>query len=231
MAFCKYCGKEIAEGTACTCPDAMNEQAKANVQEAAPAAEAGYGDITAAPEKKNARNNLIIAGGAVVVLILLVIIISSLAGGSGYKAPLDDFVKGFNKCDSKKLLNSMYTSDMLDDMTDEEDVKLKELYDEMDEELEDAFDELEDEYGKKLKMDIKVEDKKKLDKDDLEEYEDNYDDYFDANVKISKGYELDCVLTIEGKDDDDEEEIELVVLKIKGEGWKIYAGSSLSMFF
>ncbi len=238
MAFCRYCGKEIAEGSVCTCPDAMKEQANTNpapvnmgeqIQASQPETNVQYGDTAAVSDnKKQARNNLIIAGGAVVVLLLLVIIISSIAGGSGYKAPLDDFVSGFNKCNSKKVLNAVYTEDMLDDMADEEDVKLKELYDEMDEELEDVYDDMEDEFGKNTKMKIKVEDKKELSDKKIKEYEENYEDYYDADVEIKKAYELECTISIKGKDDDDEEEIDVVVVKIKGEGWKIYPGSILS---
>ena len=80
-------------------------------------------------------------------------------------------------------------------------------------------------------MKFSFEDKKELSDKKLESYEDNYDDYYDADVEISKGYEVDVTLKIKGKDDDDETDMTFTVLKIKGEGWKLYPGSFISFLF
>lgn len=217
MAFCKFCGKEIPDGSVCDCPEAQKASASGAVPEETSAT-------------KNSKTNLVLAAGIIIVLLIILGIISAIAG-SGYKKPIKDMVKGLNKADGQLIMEALYTDDMLDDMADDEDVKIKELYDEMDDELEDALDDLEDEYGKNIKVSVKFEDKKELSDKKLEDYEDRYDDYYDADVKITKGYEVETTLKIKGKDDDDENEMTFIVLKIKGEGWKLYPGSFISFLF
>ncbi|MCD7811341.1 MAG: hypothetical protein LUG91_05775 [Ruminococcus sp.] len=223
MAFCKFCGKQISEGTVC-------DECKANQPEAQPAPEVNYqSPVDQAPVADQApadggaggndKKKLIVAGGiAVVAIIIIIAIISSIAGG-GYKDPINDFIKGINKADSQKVMEACFPKDWLEEMADDEDLDLKELYDELDEEYEDVLDDWEDYYGKNVKLSFDFEDKKELSSKKLSNYEDDYDDYYDMDVEITKGYKVSGTLTIEGKDDDDEEDIEIIVVKIKGEGW------------
>ena len=56
----------------------------------------------------------------------------------------------------------------------------------MEDDLKDVLEELEDKYGKNIKLKYKVNDKEKIDKDDLEDLEDNIENYLDETVKISR---------------------------------------------
>lgn len=243
MAFCKYCGKEIPEGSVCSCPEAQKDAGvqaasteNASVNQSAPAPAAAptpnpnpapapnpvpdFSGTAAANDesKKKSLTNLIIAGGGIVVILLLVLIISTVAGGR-YKKPVKDFFKGMNKADSERVVNAMFTEDMLDDADED----IDDMYDEFDDSLDDMLDGLEDEFGDDIKIKFSVDEKKSIKDKKLETYEDFYDDYLDADVKIKKGYKLSLTVKIEGDEDDDEnDDIEVVVVKIKGEGWKIY---------
>lgn len=225
MTFCKYCGKEIPEGATCSCAEAQaeanNNQQALNNDDAPvnpmPTSDM-YTDENTADPKQAARTNLILAGGAAVILLVLILIISLIAGG-GYKKPINNFVKGINKADSERIVKSMFTEDMLEDS----DVDFDDIYDEMDDALDDSLDELEDEFGDDIKVKFSIDKKKEIKDKKLKDYEDFYDDYFDANVDIKKGYKITGTLSIEGDEDDDEtDDVEIIVLKIKGEGWKLY---------
>ena len=204
MAFCKYCGKQIADGEACDCQQAM-EQAQG-------------GEKTKSSTDMGAK---IVIGAAAVVVILIIVLLASLLGGGGYKKPVENIAKAFNKADGKALINAMFTDDLMEEFEDMLGDDKDDLYDQFDELLEEVMDEAEDEFGKNVKFSIKVTDKDKLDKDELEEIEDYYKDYLDTKVKISAGYELECEMSIKGKDDEEENDMDITVVKIKGEGWKV----------
>ena len=211
MAFCKFCGKEIPEGSVCDCPGAQaeNTPAENSPAEGAPAA------------KPSNTANIIIIAGLVIVLLVILGIVSAIAGG-GYKKPVKNFEKALNKCDGELIAEAMLTDDMIDELDDD--------IDELDDMLEMLVEFAEDEYGKNVKFSIDINDKEKLDKDELEDIADEYEDQFDEKVKISKGYELDVTIKVKGKDGKDEEDSSLYVIKIKGEGWKLAADSIESLF-
>lgn len=224
MAFCKFCGKEIPEGNVC-------DECKASQ----PVPEVTSGDTVGTdspvPEgNADKKKNITVIAVAVVIVLLLIAIISSIAGG-GYKDPIKDMIKGFNKADSERLLEAFYPTDYLKDMAEDEDLKLKDLYDELDDDLEDALDSLEDDYGKNVKISFDFEDKKKLSDKKISDYEDWYDDYLDLDVEIKKAYKVEGTMEIKGKENDDDEDVEFIVVKIKGEGWKVYPGSGDASFF
>lgn len=196
MAFCKFCGSEIPEGASCNC-------AESQAQAAAPAAEASA---------SSNKTGLIVVGAALVIaLILIISIISSIAGG-GYKKPINEFEKALNKCDGERLAECMMTKDMLKEAEDED-------FDELDEMLEMLVEFAEEEYGDDVKFTIKVDDKEKLDKDDLKDIEESYEDMYDEKIDVKKGYEVTAEMTVKGDDGKDSEDIELTVIKVKGEGW------------
>lgn len=260
MAFCKFCGREIPEGTACNCPEAMQaaapqqgqsvslskgpEQPQQNMyagqpqQQAAQPGAGGFaqpqpqpnGGMAAASgsdKKLKAQKNLIIIGGGLVLLILLLILIKLIAGG-GYKSAVKDYIKSINKCDGELYCETLYTEDYIEELADDMDYDVDEYYDYRSEMLEDLYDEMEDEYGKNVKIKVKFEDARELRSVKLNDYEDNYDRYYDSNVEITKGYKVECELTIRGRDDDDSENVDFYVFKIKGEGWKVYPSSGFS---
>jgi len=121
-------------------------------------------------------------------------------------------IKGIEKQDADKFLSAYpeFLADQMDSYID-------------DDAMEEMYDMLEDECGKNIKISYKVTDKDKLDKGDLEDYEDEIDDNYDEKVKVTAGYELEVEMKIKGKDDEDEDENDFVILKIDGD-WCVYEG-------
>lgn len=212
MAFCKFCGNEIPEGSQCSC--AESQAAAAAQESAAPAATA---------ENNSNKAAIVLVAGLIIILIIIVSLVSSIAGG-GYKKPVSDFEKALNKTDGKLLAECMYGDDKLDELD-------KDDFDTLSKSLEWLVELCEEEYGKNVKFTIKIEDKEKISKSELKDLEEIYLDSYDLDVKISKGYELEGTLKVKGKDDKDEEDIELTVVKIKGEGWKISPESAMGSIF
>lgn len=215
MAFCQNCGKEIAEGQVCSCQQTQT-------QEQAPAAAQAQGS----------KMPIIIgaaAAVAVIAIVLVIVLVSSLGGG--YKTPVKDLATAINKADGKMLISTMIDKDHLDEMIEESGVDDEdELYEELDEQLEEILEMLEDEYGKGAKISISIEDADEIDEDDLEDTEDYYDDYLNMNVKIKKGYELECVMSVKGKDGEDENDLEIQVYQFEEGGWKIGMDTMNSLF-
>ncbi len=219
--FCEFCGAQM-EDNASVCPGcnatASGANATVNTTEVNNASVTGnvennnanIGTVesavsstaTASTPNKNKIVPMIIAGFA--ALVFLSIVVSVL--GSGFKKPLDNFAKGFNKEDAKYIMKA-YPEVYLDDYIDEDDIE---------DSLEEVLEELEDKYGKNIKLKFKVTDKEKVDKDDLEDMEEYYEDVVDDTVKISRGYELEVDVTIKGKKRDKTKEMDIVVLKIDG---------------
>lgn len=218
MAFCKFCGKEIPEGAQCDCAEsqaAAPDNVTGNVSsEAVPAAEA-------APGKPSNKAAIVIVAALVVILIIIFTIVSSIAGG-GYKKPVNEFEKALNKTDGERLAECMLPDEILEELDDDD-------FDDLSDAIEWLVDLCEDEYGKNVKFSISIDDKEKLRKSELKEIEEDYNDEFDSDIEITKGYEIEGVLKIKGKDDKEEEDITLTVVKIKGDGWKLSYDSFYGM--
>lgn len=136
-----------------------------------------WAKITALPKKI-----WIAAGAALVALITLIIIISCAT--NNYKTPVKimekqanakryssmfdlalDQLNGFSKKEVKAMYKILKKSDEMDEMMD----RMEELFEE-------ERERNEDEYGKNYKVKYKITDKDKLDKDDLDDFEDELHD-------------------------------------------------------
>lgn len=219
--FCEFCGAQM-EDNAAICPacnatpsDANSTVNTAEVNNASATENVGNNSAntetveaavsstaTASAPNKNKIIPIVVAVFA--ALVFLSIVVSVLGGG--YKKPLDNFCKGFNKEDAKYFLKT-YPETYIEEYVDEDDLE---------ESLEDVLEELEDKYGKNIKLKYKILDKEKVDKDDLEEMEEYYEDLTDESVKITRGWELEVDVTVKGKKKDRTKEMDIVVLKIDG---------------
>lgn len=201
MAFCPNCGKVIPDGTVCDCQ--MQAQNNSPV-----------------PPTNNKKQLLVVGISAVAVIAVLCLIVSSLGGG--YKEPIKDLVKGFNKCNCEKIIDATmpkeYLKELKKDLKDD-DEDWDDYIDDANDYLEDAKDDIEDIYGKNTKISVKFLDKKDVKKSDMKKIEEMYDDFYDVEVK--KAYKVKIEMEIKGKDDEDSEKNWLYVVKIKGDGWKI----------
>lgn len=214
MAFCKFCGKEIIEGEQCDCSESQSAAQENTAPSAAPEATA---------EKPSNNAAIVLAAALVIILVIIISLVSSIAGG-GYKKPVNDFEKALNKADGKLLAECMYGDDMLDELD-------KDDYEDLSTTIEWLVEMCEEEVGDDVKFTIKIEDKEKLKKSELKDIEETYSESYDMDVKVKKGYVLEGTFKIKGDDDKEEEDIELTVVKIKGDGWKISPDSAMGSMF
>lgn len=182
-----------------TMPEAPQEP----VAEAAP--EFSEQPAAPAPENKFAAflkstaGKLAAIGAAVVVVVLAALLIF---GGSSYKSPIDDmiaarnqkkfvdpydaeikFLNGFAEGEYKAIVKILKSAEDYEDSIEE----YKEYFEE-------SIDELKDEYGDNYKYSYKIDDKDKLDKDDLKAFEDSIQEEGKAlleKVKATKKDDFD----------------------------------------
>ncbi len=128
---------------------------------------------TEAPNKKG-KAGLIIALVAIVAIIAVVVVLCVTLLGGGYKKVLKENVK---------LINEHEESDEPFAKLSDVDGIVYELYDKMNsimemEDTDSAYEKsieiLEDEFGDDYKVTYKIVEKEKVDKDDLEDYEDGF---------------------------------------------------------
>ena len=172
MAFCEYCGRQLAEGEICTC---RQNQA---------------GNEPAEQKPKKSKTGLVIA---IIVLILIVAggVTAFLNIANGYRKPLDSIASAINKKNTdidslasivlpdfaaasyKKAVKIMKTSENFADG-----------YDELTQELADWYDSMDDEYGAGWKVKFDCSDKERLDAEQLDRvsavYAGFYDSYFES---------------------------------------------------
>lgn len=222
-----------------------------------------------------AGNKKVVMGAVAAVAVLAVIIVIALFSavfGKSEKTPLNNIEKIANKkpTDVDAIVEDVAPSFLSEAYLDAVKVIKKndnykelvnDIYEESEKTLgdswEDLNEELEDEYGKKVKFSYTIEDKKKIEKEDLEtiaklyqeagQFKDELTEVIEVlaeateledkevkelvkiveklskefeKFKITKGYELEVEVKVEGKEDDHDEKIDVVVVKANGE-WMI----------
>lgn len=248
--FCEKCGAQLEDNaTFCTaCGATQGQPAQAAPQQAAPAqggAAQGFAanmpkvsanDIKEAmnletiknlPKTKDKKTIAILGCAALLVIIVLIILFSLIFGG-GYKSPLDDFCKGFNKSNSKMMLKTTMPDDVFDAYVDENDPD----WDDMDDSIDAMKKLIGIQYGDDVEISYKVTDKSEISKSKLKK---QYKSQAKAWAKAADGstsdyyptagYELEVEFTIEGDDDEDTEETTVKVGKVDGD-WIILDGGA-----
>lgn len=201
--FCSKCGNELKEGArfCSVCGNPVKQIQSGQSAATAETNEERQG--SAVPVKKN-RNLWLLAIPAAILIILLVIFGVKAVLSPAYLKPVKYMEKAFNKQDidlMKKALPDEYAAWMTDDLED------------------DMFD-LDSDY----KIKIKVTDKEKIAKKDLEEI--LIDDYYvlDSIAEDAKaGYILEAEATLKQDGEKDTQDITLVVVKVDGK-WVIVSG-------
>ncbi len=162
-------------------------------------------------------------GTAVVLAVVIIAVIGglvwggiSLFGGNKLMKPMNNIIKAIEKEDAEFYLKSV----------PEDVVKAAKK---TDNDLEDEFEEgaelinemLEDEYGKNFKIKAKIVDKKKIDKDDIEDLEDDiYLNEIDVD-DIEAAYEVEYEVTVKGKDGKEDAKFETHIGKVDGKWYFI----------
>ena len=201
--FCSKCGNELKEGArfCSVCGNPVKQIQSGQSAATAETNEERQG--SAVPVKKN-KNLWLLAIPAVILIILLAIFGVKAVLSPAYLKPVKYMEKAFNKQDIdllKKALPDEYAEWMTDDLED------------------DMFD-LDSDY----KIKIKVTDKEKIAKKDLEEI--LIDDYYvlDSIAEDAKaGYILEAEATLKQDGEKDTQDITLVVVKVDGK-WVIVSG-------
>lgn len=212
-SFCTSCGAKFeAEPVA----QAVIEQPQANEtildKFKANANAEGIKKLTANP---NFTKYAGIGAVALVVLILIIILCSVFSGG--YAKPVEKMYKAVQNKDGD-LMMECYSEYEIDYMADRYDMSKKDIQKYYKESAKTLYDFIKEEYGRDFKIKVSVEDKEKIDKDDLKDIEEILQIKFDKKkLEVTKGYVLDCDFEIKGDDDEDTESEEVLVLKIDGE--------------
>ena len=201
--FCSKCGNELKEGArfCSVCGNPVKQIQSGQSAATAETNEERQG--SAVPVKKN-KNLWLLAIPAVILIILLVIFGVKAVLSPAYLKPVKYMEKAINQQDInllKKAVPDEYAEWMTDDLED------------------DMFD-LDSDY----KIKIKVTDKEKIAKKDLEET--LIDDYYvlDSIAEDAKaGYILEAEATLKQDGEKDTQDITLVVVKVDGK-WVIVSG-------
>ena len=147
-----------------------------------------------------------------------------------YKTPIKNLYKGIEDGSWKKI-SSALPEDVVD--TIEDNIIGLQYFsgmNDMDDYIGTISDEIKYQYGDNFKIKIKYKDKDKLDKDEIESLENYYNYSFDKKIHIKKAYNVECELTIKGKEDKDKTETNIIVGKI-GSKWYIINADDFDNFF
>ena len=205
--YCEKCGAENLD-TAAFCEKCGNPMG-ATEGGSAPQEPVAFNN----PIPSNVKTFMPVIAGVAAIVVVLILALTFLKGGP--ETPVKKFVKAMNSQKSELLLDAV-PKQLAKYYKDED-----EIMDSLDELVEDTMDSMEDEYGKG-KFSYKILDKDKLDKDDLEDFEDRLEDRLQAldidddDVKVTAGYELTVKLTYKGKEDDESDKSSLYVYKVDG---------------
>lgn len=252
--FCPMCGAALEEGqTFCPhCGANLAEQNAAGATQETYATGGFSGETTGNSASKSGLKNIIIIGG--VALVVLVLIIFGVSSANAWKKPIKNQVSMMNKraTSVKTILNATDYAPVTNDFynayyemyADYCDMDLDEYYEDKADDIEDAYDYMDDQYGDDWKVTYKIKKKEKLDDDEIDDLQEdweyfvenyeNVDDWYGDDAdddlieavekqvekldkkKITKGYKVKVRIKIEGEDDSDSETVEMYVVKLGG---------------
>lgn len=212
MAFCKFCGKEIADGAVCDC---QASQAPVNNNPAVTEATSAQ----TATAQKDPLKTLVAAVIALLVVIFVIVFIGNNIGAKGVAK------KYAKKTFSKRGGKAVYSLTLSDEVY--KDLKGDELDD-----MIDRFNDGMEDFLEDTKVKVKsVKKTGKLSNKELKGAEylfaknnSKYDKDLEADdFKAKKGYEFKLTYKIKDKDSGDKETSrdKICVVKFKGEGWKV----------
>ncbi len=189
--FCSKCGAEVQDGIK-FCAGCGTAVESATQTTETPVVNPITSETSAVAKKpiidlKDKKTLYVVAAAAAVLFIVLIIIIFNLIFG-GYKGAIKDYVNA---------TGDVATFDLDTVMT----------------------------YGEGIKMSADITDKEKIKKRDLETIQEYYEevefdgkDYKGADkIKVSSAYIVETELTIKGKEDDDKNDANFLVVKVNGD--------------
>ncbi len=161
-----------------------------------------------------------------IVAIVIIIVALSIIFSGGYKGVVKDYMKYYAKGDYDSFVEA--TPNIIYDAILESEYNGDE--DDMEDDMENNWDTISS-YIKDI--DYEISDAEKFSSDQLDDLEDSlqdeYEDYVDKNIKVSKAYEVKVRITtkIKGSDTKNKDKAYLIVAKVNGD-WGVVLESSSS---
>lgn len=203
MAFCKFCGKEIPDGTTCSCQSGANS---------APAANNNNSNGGGVPLDAVKKNLPMIIGG-IVAFIVLICILGFIGSHTGAKGAANKYAKALTKkSGGKTVLSLTLPDDAIKDLKDDDEWK---------DNIED-YNDTRESYLEDTKIKIKsVKKGKKLSNKALKGAEKYWEKQGAEDPKAKKGYEFKIKMQLKNDGEKDTVTQKICVVKFKGEGWKV----------
>lgn len=165
-------------------------------------------------------------GVVAIAAIIIICILCSVLGG-GWKKPVEKYFKSIVKEDGALMMEAYHEYDIKDEkktLYDNSASAQKKAYKNEVKNMNKYLDEV-GEYGKDIKISVKIEEKEELDEDELKDIEKIIEKSWDKKrLEVTKGYTVEGITKIKGDDDKGEEEFEAIVLKVDGD-WCLYSMS------
>ena len=224
--FCGNCGAQSEDNAKmcgnCGAPFAESQNGVGNILSKIP----GVNDINIKPEQKDLIMKIAKIAVPVIaaVAVVLIVVFAAIVPNTGAQGAMKKYFKALSNADSAtiiELLPARYSSDAI---TDE---------DYLAEAIGYFFEYTQENIEKKFgdyKYKVKDVNAKKLDKDDLEDYEEAYDELVDdyedfESPKITAGYKIKCELVLKGEKKDKDAKCTVYMIKEDGK-WVVWSVSS-----
>ncbi len=251
--FCGKCGSSVPDdANVCpNCGEALREPENTEVNVTESTAENNVQGETAQEEKdefvhfdsgntggavaadsgmdKSAKliSNILKIAAAVVALILIILVLRAVTA-KPYKKVVNKFISAMQHEDGEKMLK-LFPKEFVDKAIEnlDDDSDKDDLVDEMEDALETVNDSAEEKYGDKIKYKVeKYKDVEKLDKDELEELNDDLED-IGMERKVKKAYKVEVKVQVKGKDDKDSDSITFTIGKVGGKWYMLDSMNSI----
>ena len=182
-------------------------------------------------------------------MILFIFGILLLFLGNGYETPINYVAKGWTENDSDKIIHSMFSDEMLESLDNaekqEKDAFLEYLWDiqnevtgetsfeidkidNIDKSTDGWLKYLKNKHGDNLQISFEIDNINEIDEKHLNKYQEFYDNTLGIDIEVKDGYKISAKMIVEGDDDSNiDDNYDFTVLKLKGEGWKIYPAEGL----
>ncbi|MBQ8920545.1 MAG: hypothetical protein IJ060_12425 [Oscillospiraceae bacterium] len=243
MAFCKYCGRQLAEGEQCFCKAApvIPQGNPAPVPAPVPVPMPVPAPVPApAPKPKRKKTGIIIALVCLLLCIIggcLLFISLHKVRKEPYEKPVEQIIKGLNQQNYKPIADAYMTDSVrvnFDSVNGDFDAYR--LYtDYISEELKEDFKEIAETWdvdADAFRFSYSLISAKKLSRSELEDcYEAEYGRLFYEDNALKEGYKLRFRVTVKAGAESDSASGYLTVVNVKNEGWKFLVGSGKGFEF
>lgn len=209
MAFCPKCGKPFEENAVnCAYCGARNPQAPAPK----------VNEIVNKAKSINKKNISILASVLALIVIAIVLVVSIF--GNKHGKVIDKYFK-LTYGGEQKLIEELAPEQFWEKLEKKTGAKYKDIEEVLEAVFDSENEDYEEDYGKNIKVKFDIVEKEKYDEDDLEDVKDFLKERFGIPRKsISAAYDVEIEYTIEGDDDEKNDEATFELVKIDGK-WYI----------